>query len=342
MKSPNRSLVSIIIPTMNRSCWLRDAVSSVQRQSYDHWEVIVVDDGSSEIEKQQARETLGCLPNVRLHERFGTKAGAPVCRNQGLQFTRGKYILFLDDDDGLAPHCLAHRVAKMEADPALDLLVSPCQVFREVMGDSSLLHNIETGDDALDRFLCLDIPWQTAGPLWRREALDRIGPWNENLPSFQDWDFHVRALIVGLRYKWSGREPDCFWRMPSTKVATLGVISQSSAHLSSHFYLFCEVAGHLGHANLLTEDRKRMVAGLFFWLSEAWIKLGCQDQALFVWNKCRDLQILSADDYATGQMMLRSAPRILLRRVLRKLFVRPYPRCFRAGDYSKTSRCRHV
>jgi GNAT superfamily N-acetyltransferase len=68
----------------------------------------------------------------------------------------------------------------------------------------------------LDCFIANGIQWQTSGPLWRREALDRIGPWNENLQHVgHDHEFHVRALCRGLKIR-KIPKVDYFWRVPRT------------------------------------------------------------------------------------------------------------------------------
>ena len=331
-------LVSIIIPTKNRADWLLEAVASIQSQTYPEWEAIIVDDGTAEKERSRVKGLLDSESRCSYQPRAGVTSGAPVCRNQGLQLARGDYVVFLDDDDALASNCLENRVSAMESRPGLDFLVTPCQAFKSVLGDTSLIHNIETGQDALDRFICLDTPWPISGPLWRRESLVRVGPWNENLPSFQDWDFHIRALVCGLRYQWSGQVPDCYWRLPAASKVTIGGKSQSAEHLLSHMQLFCGTVDRLRDANLLTEERKGLIAGLFFWLAESWLKLGQQEQALSVWEQGNERFVFTEEVYASGVTLLRSKSQMFLRRALRKIFTLPYPQSFSVGDYSKTYR----
>ncbi len=331
-------LVSVIIPTKNRADWLLEAVASIQSQTCPEWEVIIVDDGTAEKDMLKVKELLDGESRCSFKSRVGGDAGAPVCRNQGLQLARGDYVVFLDDDDALAPTCLENRVSALGARPDLDFLVTPCQAFCSVVGDTALIHNIETDQDALDRFICLDTPWPISGPLWRRESLERVGPWNERLPSFQDWDFHVRALVCGLRYEWNGKEPDCYWRLPAASKVTIGGRSQSAEHLLSHLQLFCGSVDLLRNANLLSEERKVLFSALFFWLAESWLRLGQPKQALSVWEQGSERLLLAKDVYASGATILRSKPQMLLRRVLRKVFTLPYPQSFCAGDYSKTYR----
>ena len=72
--------------------------------------------------------------------------------------------------------------------------------FSETIGDTKLLWNEPDNQEAMDRFPWNDVVWSTISPLWRRSALDRIGPWNTSLACWQDWEFHIRALASGLRH----------------------------------------------------------------------------------------------------------------------------------------------
>jgi glycosyltransferase involved in cell wall biosynthesis len=333
-------LVSVVIPTRDRPGLLQEALGSLARQTYPHWEAIVVDDTAS----RRLPDRLAALSDearVKIFDRTGEVAGAPVCRNQGVRSARGDYVIFLDDDDCLAPSCLEKRVHALEQRPELDFMVFPCAVFRKAPGDTRLLHNIRTGRDDLDRFLLLDTPWQTAGLLWRRSALDRVGVWDEALPSFQDWDFHVRALIGGLRYDWGGGPPDCFWRQPASRDATVGTRSQLPEHLRSHLELFTRATVAMRDAGLFDDHRRALLAGLFFWLAEAWLRTDDRAMALSVWCRCKELTGLQENVFDQGQAFLASPPRMLLRRALRKLLMHPYPLIFHSGDYSRTSRRCH-
>jgi len=333
--------VSIIIPTCNRPDLLKEAIDSVLCQSYLHWEIVVIDDTASG-RLPECLADLSRNEKIVFRDRAGGRSGAPACRNQGAEIARGDYLIFLDDDDCLAPSCLEDRVSAMEKHPELDFMVFPCAIFRDTPEDMNVLHNVRTDQDDLDRFLLLDTPWQTAGPIWRRRAMARVGDWNEALPSFQDWDFHVRALVGGLRYEWGGGHPDCFWRQPASREATVGTRSQSPGHLRSHLELFSRTAIAMRDASLLDDHRTSLLAGLFFWLAETWLRAGDQAMALSAWNRCREVIDLQDNVYRHGRSLLGSPFHLLLRRVLRKLFLLPYPAVFQAGDYSRTSRrCRY-
>src|SRR5215510_618603 len=104
--------VSVIMPTFNRADTIKRAIRSVQAQTFTDWELIVVDDGSTD---NTVALIEGCDPRLKLirQENQGT-AGA---RNAGLHASAGSYIAFLDSDDEWLPHHLELCVGFLEALP---------------------------------------------------------------------------------------------------------------------------------------------------------------------------------------------------------------------------------
>ncbi|WP_254939427.1 glycosyltransferase family A protein [Cyanobium sp. Morenito 9A2] len=209
-----------MIPTLNRLPLLQATVASVQAQVYGAWELVIVDDGSSDgttawVSAERARD-----PRIRLVERSSLRSethGAQVCRNLGLQQVNGEVVLFLDSDDLLAPDCLHRRQQVLQKERSLDAVVGQAGYFQDQpfdLGIDKIWGNLDPEEGDLDRFLAHAIPWQTSGPLWRREALNCIGPWDERLQHVgHDHEFHVRALCRGVRFrKLAG--VDYFWRVP--------------------------------------------------------------------------------------------------------------------------------
>lgn len=111
---PASPLVSIIIPTYNREAQLREAVQSVFAQTYPHWELLVIDDGSTD-RTWEYLETL-TDPRVRplLHDHCGNAA---LLRNVAARAARGSYLAFLDSDDAWLPEKLTLQVADALAHP---------------------------------------------------------------------------------------------------------------------------------------------------------------------------------------------------------------------------------
>jgi hypothetical protein len=307
--------VSIIIPTRNRAALLAETLGSLREQSCEAWEAVVVDDGSTDESQEMVARLAGEDKRIRALSREGEKTGAQACRNQGLAAARGELVIFLDSDDLLGADCLQQRVAAMEAHPELDFVVSPCQLFAEHPGDVDLLWNGPSRKSDLDRLLALDIPWQTAGPTWRREALRRVGPWDEEFLSWQDWEFHTRALLRGLRYGRLSRA-DCFWRMPGQNRLSIGTHALSAAHLSSHERMVGKIVRMAEEAGALTEERRRGLGGVLFFLARLWPALGGEERANECWDRARVWQLVGDEVYWSGRLYLSIPSRKLQRWLL--------------------------
>lgn len=210
-------IVSVIIPTLQRAALLQEALSSLLVQTLPSWEAIVVDDGSTDDSEAVVRGFSRQHPGVRWIRREGRPPGAPACRNLGAESSSGEYLVFLDSDDLLAPYCLEQRAEYLRDTNELAYAVFPMLLFGKTPLDRPELWNvIQKGDcrpeEALRRFLGRDLPWQTTMPIWRRAAFVRTGGWDEQVSNWQDWEFHVRALLGRLSYRVVAAAPDCFLR----------------------------------------------------------------------------------------------------------------------------------
>jgi glycosyltransferase involved in cell wall biosynthesis len=126
------SLVSVIVPTYNRRETIQAAIASVQRQTFADWELIVVDDGSTD---DTAALIEGSDPRLVLIRQ--KNQGVNAARNAAMLRARGQYIAFLDSDDEWLPHHLELSVAFFRAFPGEDFLSGE---FSEDGGSGSLVH----------------------------------------------------------------------------------------------------------------------------------------------------------------------------------------------------------
>ena len=259
--------ISVIVPTFNRIGLLKQTIDSVRAQTYSHWEAVVVDDASTDGTKEWLLSCGTEDPRVRLIERAAhrpNKHGAQVCRNLGLSMALGESILFLDSDDLLDPRCLEYRIKELNSDPSLDAVVGQALRFRDKPGDlgsDSIWSQWSPGEDDLDSFLTQDIQWQTSGPLWRRTALDRVGPWEERLQHVgHDHEFHVRALCRGVRvHKLSW--VDYFWRIPRTDSLSSFESFKKRHRDGSMITAYRAILAEVVHSGSATPHRRRLMAG---------------------------------------------------------------------------------
>src|SRR5438132_413419 len=108
--------VSIIMPTFNRAAWLPVSIGSITGQSYPDWELIVVDDGSTDDSRSLVEGMHQTDPRIRYVTNRRRK-GMSGARNQGLEEARGRYLAFLDSDDAWEPFHLRDMVHYLDAYP---------------------------------------------------------------------------------------------------------------------------------------------------------------------------------------------------------------------------------
>lgn len=289
----DHSLVSIIIPVKNRPELVQETLRSVRAQAYPHWEVVVVDDRSTDNTTRAVAAMAEKDERILLLKRPDGKGGAPVCRNVGWQNARGDYIIFLDSDDLLTENCLEQRVQYMEGRPNIDFAVFGARFFDEEPGDKNELFNVPTDEDPLDRFIKLDLPWQTAGPIYRRSAVEQIGEWNEELSCGQDVDYGVRSLCHGLRYHHTD-SVDYLMRTGASEREKAGGDPWSTERLPMRQKRVEATNRALSETAKLTETRELLIAGNFLHLAECWAERGKIDRARATWRTCRDFDAVSS------------------------------------------------
>ena len=166
MRAPS---VSVITPVFNPGVFLRPAVESVLAQSRPDFELLLVDDGSTDGSREWLR-TIGD-PRVRLLEN-PSNLGPAATRNRALAEARGEFVAFLNHDDIATPDRLARQVTHLQANPALGLLGGALQVRETATGCESLWTGPASGRGIRWHGL-LDCPMRLSTVMIRREALER-------------------------------------------------------------------------------------------------------------------------------------------------------------------------
>lgn len=296
-------VVSVITPTKNRSALLRETIHSVQAQTLQAWEHIIVDDRSSDATGSDVAALAQVDPRIRYLSRSGSTAGANACRNQGLAAARSDLIVFLDSDDLLDPGCLERRASVMQRNADLGFAVFLVNAFVQKRGDLGCKVNTDVLGDDLLRFLCFEHPWLINSLIWRRSVLQQLGGWDESLLSWQDIDLHVRALVSGIRY-WRYPEIDAHarWQYEPTKVS----IEQrtSPQHLQATSAIFDRFERLIQTGPGMTWTRQRALCSLYFFVAECWLQQGHRQQAIACWRRCRRRRLATASLYRVGSLLL--------------------------------------
>lgn len=209
LPTDNRPLVSIIMPTHNAGRYIGQAIESVLAQTYTHWELLIIDDASSDNTELIVR----AYPDPRIRykkvERIGHPAGV---RNAGLRLAQGEFIAFLDSDDLYYPQTLAKLSAPLLNNPALISVYGFAFEIDEqgqaLPGSVQLLPNPEQSSEthaayvaprgyqhSWEHIVTSKISNMLAALMIRRSAVEKIGFFNETLCGPEDYEFYVRMFL---------------------------------------------------------------------------------------------------------------------------------------------------
>ncbi|HXY05093.1 MAG TPA: glycosyltransferase [Burkholderiaceae bacterium] len=197
--------VSVVVPCYRQAAFLPMAIASVAAQSFQDWEVLIVNDGSPDDTSQVVRSLAAQLPGRRIRLIEQANAGLANARNCGIRAARGRYLLPLDADDALDPSFLARTVAILDADPTVAVVHTDVAIFGARAG---IWH---TGRPFTLEHLLQENGLAYAS-LYRREVWERAGGYRANMSAgYEDWDFWVTAAASGFR-GWHIPEPLLLYR----------------------------------------------------------------------------------------------------------------------------------
>jgi glycosyltransferase involved in cell wall biosynthesis len=189
--------VSVIMPAYNRAEVIGASIESVLAQQFKDFELIVVDDGSSDRTVEVARGYED--PRVRVVE-LGRNRGSNAARNEGIRQARAPLLAFLDSDDLYLPAKLRRIVAEFEARPELDVLVDS---FVKLCGPGAKRARLERVNPRIDdtrefarRLFGRQLWKPTSAISVRRDAAVRAGLFDEGVRRRQDLDFLIRLSEV--------------------------------------------------------------------------------------------------------------------------------------------------
>jgi len=214
--SPDRPAVSVVIPTRDRCALLREAVASVLGQEGVDVQVVVVDDASSD----DTSRWLSSVEDPRVRPiRLEPARERTAARNAGLAEVATSSVLFLDDDDLLAPRALARLIRALDRHPSAVVAAGTYATFG-AYGPNELPRRPTIGRLPLQRQMWREVLWGwyllPGAGLWRTQFLRSIGGWDESRNFAEDLELSLRihpspmALVphVVLRYRQHGREVD--------------------------------------------------------------------------------------------------------------------------------------
>jgi len=187
---PDQSLkVSIITPTYNRADFLPVAIESVQAQSFPDWEMLIVDDGSTDNTAELVNRYSAQDSRIRYFQQ--PNQGQSVARNHALGEARGEFICFLDSDNAWLPDKLEKQLAVFQQEPDVDIVYGDCITINE-QGDEISRANMKRHSGRITLHLLKDNCVSMNTTMIRRRCFDEMGGFDEGDRLAEDYELWLR------------------------------------------------------------------------------------------------------------------------------------------------------
>ena len=234
-----KPLVSIVAPMYNVEKYIGSFIQSILAQTYSNWELLLVDDGSTDETLSQVLQFND--KRIKIKKRGeDRKKGANACRNIGIEAATGEYLIIFDSDDLVDKRCLEQRVDYMENHLSVDYATAKGASVK-VKEDGTFEQTTNTwgipsNKDILEKLLSTDYPFGVWNNIYRSKNIVDC-KWDENLQIYQDFDFMVVTEINGKKHGYIiDSIPDYFYVEDHPNAIATNYISDSKYH--STVYLF--------------------------------------------------------------------------------------------------------
>ncbi len=190
----NMGKVSIVMPCYNAAQYLDDAIHSLQAQTYDDFELLAVNDGSTDDTQSRLEKHAASDSRVRVFQQ--KNAGPSAARNTALRHVQGEFLGFLDADDVFLPDKIERQLSFLRQHPDVDLVYSDYYTGDAHLNLTGLTATRMTQTDLLEAVATKN-KFPPLVPLLRRRLLDAVGEFDESLRMSEDWDYWIRCAKVG-------------------------------------------------------------------------------------------------------------------------------------------------
>jgi glycosyltransferase involved in cell wall biosynthesis len=231
--------VSVVIPTYNRAHLLPNTIQSVLNQSFRDFEIIVIDDGSTD----NTAEVVSTFPVKYFRQ---DNKGAPTARNKGMELTQSKYIVFLDSDDALLENMLEKETGILDSYPEAGFsygqayLIDSEGIVFGIRGHRDKCPEIREGQEELRGLILFGCYIPSPTVMVRRSCLEKVGGYDPNFQSgSQDFELWVRlATRYAVAYI---AEPVAKYRVHQHTISAVRNVKEiEQSHSSILEYVFAD------------------------------------------------------------------------------------------------------
>ncbi|WP_438968729.1 glycosyltransferase family 2 protein [Nonlabens sp.] len=251
-------LISIIIPCYNREDLILETLNSVVQQSYQNWECIIVDDGSTDASVDVVKAISKFESRIKIYSRpqHWTK-GAASCRNFGIQHSSGELICFLDSDDLFDKNHLEIHINFLNHNSNYQMSVSNARVFDGNSLVTSVYRSniVPVSNKPYEDMVCHFMAWPICAVMWRRHLLIEK-PFKDYLWSSEDWVLHLEHILAGAKFKILN-QPTSYVRKHLVQTRTQISSIKYQSTVNSRLFIY----NKLKELNKLTNDCEFMLIG---------------------------------------------------------------------------------
>lgn len=202
-------LISVIVPCYNYGHFVGDALDSVLAQTFENWECIVVDDGSTDKTKEVV--TRYESKDSRIKYIYQRNRGLAASRNLGISLSKGAYIQFLDADDQIESRKLEFQSNVLEDAVDIDIVYGSVRFFETASmeepspyngSDDTMSNQLSGSGDAILRSLIQYNLMVVNAPLIRSSVAKAVGDFDGDVKGIEDWDYWIRCAAKGSHFQY--------------------------------------------------------------------------------------------------------------------------------------------
>lgn len=241
----SRNILSIIIPCYNNGNYLIQLLDCFKRQTSNFWEVVIVDDGSTDNTVSEIRKYANGDSRIKIFERNRLPKGSVVCRNIGFEKSTGDYITHIDADDLISDFFVEHRLNYIQNHPEIDYATFIAKSFIDgdplpTLDGKGKTYGLGINTtDLLSDFLSADYCFSVWCNVYRRKSIQSI-KWDEKVLIYTDFSFIIPGILTGLKHSFAGGDIDYYYRNFLPKKTSINMCSNfiSEEKCESTLYLF--------------------------------------------------------------------------------------------------------
>ena len=204
--------VSVIVPAYNVSKYIPEALASLEKQTFSDFEVLVVDDGSTDDTVAVVQKF--CQRDNRFSLLQKPNGGLSSARNYGIRHAKGEYIALLDGDDIYHRDKIATHVARLYDKPDVGVVYSASRTIRDDGKPTFIsLSGKPVHSNPLLALLCKNFVGHGSNAVFRRCLIDEVGGFDENLRSWEDVDLWLRIAAMQKWRFFREKRVLCYYRV---------------------------------------------------------------------------------------------------------------------------------